>query len=109
MESNKKYFKDKGFPSFQEQVSELKNVILQYQIYDEKRNKINAFQPMKIPGQSNEIELILQEWQFELKQKWEALNSINHIFLPNQKPIKILINYLHLLFNRMGMSFSIEC
>lgn len=99
-------FSSRGFPDFDEQRPALEQVLSQLQDWFDRPQPGGL---MRVPGQSSELEALLQQWQTELQQRWVALQTLDQQRVLPNRPAAILMTYLHLLFNRMDIAFSLEC
>ncbi|SHE40220.1 lantibiotic dehydratase C-terminal domain-containing protein [Pedobacter caeni] len=98
-----------GLPDFTEQLPMLADIIQRLQELlsntsgEHLNNGITA-KITNISGQSTQVEKLLQQWQTELLTRKSAFKSIE---LPS-KASHILMTYLHLLVNRLGLGYVVE-
>ncbi|AQG79575.1 lantibiotic dehydratase C-terminal domain-containing protein [Spirosoma montaniterrae] len=96
----------RGFPTFDEQIADLEPVLTQLQ-YWLSGSDMSAL--MHVPGQSPAVQAFLHQWQVELRKRWVSLQQLDQRQLLPINPSAILMTYLHLLFNRLDIAFSLEC
>lgn len=116
----RQFWLKQGLPGFSDQVPALTNVIDQVRNWQEKitglrnsghsaKNAKSVNPLMDVPGQNEQVKLLLQDWQIELYEKMESLNTLKSKQPFLLDPPHILMNYLHLLFNRLGVPYTVEC